>query len=80
MLQRHIFIAGKRWQETLPGAPRHVAYALQELFKKELERLNKTANHSTIGVGRTAELCNSFMLVPKLNETVWDCLDPVTLK
>ena len=59
--------------------PRHVAYALQKLFKEELECLQIMDIITLLGVDETAEWCNSFVLVPKANGKVRLCLDPVQL-
>ena len=56
--------------------PRHVAYALQKLFKEELDRLQEMDIIAPLGVDQMAEWCNSFVLVPKANGKVWLCLDP----
>ena len=57
--------------------PRHIAYALQKLFKEELEHLQKLDIIAPLGVDKMAEWCNSFVLVPKANSKVQLCLDPV---
>ena len=57
----------------------HVAYALQGPFKKELERLQKQQIIIPIGIIKPVEWCNSFVLVPSPNGTVWLCLDHVRL-
>ena len=59
--------------------PRHVAYALQKLFKEELEHLQELDIIVPLGVDEMAEWCNSFVLVPKANSKVQPCLDPVQL-
>ena len=59
--------------------PRHVAYALQKPFKDELDWLQKFDIITPLGVDKTAEWCNSFLLVPKANGNVRLCLDPVRL-
>ena len=59
--------------------PRHLAYVLQKLFKEELDWLQKTDIITPLGVNKTAEWCNSFVLVPKANGKVMLCLDPVRL-
>ena len=56
--------------------PRHVAYILQKPFKEELEHLQKMDIITPLGVDKTAEWCNSFVLVPKGNGKVRLCLDP----
>ena len=57
--------------------PRHVAYALQKLFKEELECLQELDITAPLGVDEMAEWCNSFVLVSKANGKVQLCLDPV---
>ena len=59
--------------------PRHVAYALQKLFKDEMDQLQKLDIITPLGVDKTAEWCNSFVLVPKANGKVRLSLDPVRL-
>ena len=55
--------------------PRHVAYALQKVFKEELEHLQKMDIITPLGVDEMVEWCNSFVLVPKANSKVRLCLD-----
>ena len=57
--------------------PRHVAYALQKLFKEELENLQEMDIITPLGVDKMPEWCNSFVLVPKANGKVRLCLDSV---
>ena len=59
--------------------PRHVPYALQKLFKDELERLQQQDIIAPLGVNEILRWCNSFVLVPKANGKVRLCLDPVWL-
>ena len=59
--------------------PRHIAYVLQTLFKEELQQLQELDIIMPLGVDKTAEWCNSFVLVPKANGKVQLCLDPVQL-
>ena len=54
---------------------RHVTYTLQKPFKDELDRLQTLDIITPVGVDKTAEWCNSFMLVPKVNGKVRLCLD-----
>ena len=56
-----------------------MAYALQKLFKEELDHLQKLDIIKPLGVDKTAEWCNSFVFVPKANGKVRLCLDPVRL-
>ena len=58
---------------------RHVAYLLQKLFKEELDQLQKMEIITSLGVDKTVEWCNSFVLVPKVNGKIRLCLDPVRL-
>ena len=60
--------------------PRHIAYALQKLFKEKLQWLQESDIIMPLGVDETAEWCNSFVLVHKGNGKVWLCLDPAWLK
>ena len=59
--------------------PRHVVYALQKPFKKELDWLQKMDIITPLGIDELTEWCNSFILVPKANGKVRLCLDPVRL-
>ena len=59
--------------------PGHVAYVLQKLFKNELDWLQKLDIITPLGVDKTAEWCNSLVLVPKANGKVWLCLNPARL-
>ena len=56
-----------------------MAYALQKLFQEEFERLQKLNIIAPLGVNKSAEWCNSFVLVPKAKGRVRLCLDPVCL-
>ena len=58
---------------------RHVAYALQKPFKKELDQLQKMDIITPLWVNKMVEWCNSFVLVPKANGKVRLCLDLVRL-
>ena len=60
-------------------SPGHVAYVLQKPFKDELDRLQKLDIITPLRVDKTAEWCNSFVLIPKANGKVRLCLDPVGL-
>ena len=53
----------------------HVAYALQKLFKEELEKLQRQDIIAPLGMNQTSERCNSFALVPKANGKVRLCPD-----
>ena len=54
---------------------RHVAYALQKLFKEGLEKLQRQDIITPLGMDETLEWCNSFILVPKAKSKVRVCLD-----
>ena len=54
--------------------PRHVAYALQEPFKKAGK--TSTTDNDITG-DKTVEWCNSFVIVPKPNGKVCLCLHPM---
>ena len=56
-----------------------MAYALQKTFKEELEQLQKMDIITPLGVDKTAEWCNSFVLLPKANSKVRLCFDLVRL-
>ena len=58
---------------------RPVAYVLQKPFKDELDQLQILDIITSLGVDKTAEWCNSFVLVPKANGKVRLCLDSVGL-
>ena len=58
---------------------RCVAYGLQKPFKEELKCLQEMDIITPLGVDKTLEWCNSFVLVPKANGKVRLCLDPVQL-
>ena len=49
------------------------------MFNNELDWLQKLGIITPLGVDKTAEWCNSFVLVPKANGKVRLCLDPVRL-
>ena len=55
--------------------PRHIAYALQKLFKGELERFQQQDIITLLGIDEMAEWFNSFIFVPKPNGKVRLCLD-----
>ena len=48
-------------------------------FKDELDQLEKLYIITPLGVDKTVEWCNSFVLVTKANGKVRLCLDPVRL-
>ena len=53
--------------------------SLQNAFKDELGQLQKLDIVTPLGIDKTAEWCNSFVLVPKANGKVGLCLDPMRL-
>ena len=55
--------------------PRHITYALQESFKKELEHQQEKQIILPLGGSETPDWCNTFVLVPKLNATIYLYLD-----
>ena len=59
--------------------PRCIVYALQTLFRDELERLQQQDIIGLLGVDETVEWFNSFVLVPKAIGKVRLCLDPAWL-
>ena len=62
---------------------RCVAYALQESFKKKKKQLETLQEHqilAQLGVDEIAELCNSFVILPKSNGIVHMYLYPLRLK
>ena len=73
------FLQLKPDSKPYQAPPRHVAYALQKLFKKELRHLQELDIIVPLGVDKTAEWCNGFVLVSKANGKVWLCLDPAPL-
>ena len=56
-----------------------MAYTLQMPFQEELDRLQKLNIIVPLGVNKTSEWYNSFVLVPKGNGTGRLFLDPVYL-
>ena len=59
--------------------PRCMAFVLQKSFKEELDWLQQKHIITPLGVDRTAEWRNSFILIPNLNGRVRLCLDPARL-
>ena len=59
--------------------PRCMAYVLQKPFKEGLRCLQEIDIITPLGVDKTSEWCNSFVLVPKANSKVRLCLDPAQL-
>ena len=59
---------------------RCMKYTLQEPFKNELERLKEQQIIAPLKVEKTAEQCNSFVILPKYNVTVHFCLNYAWLK
>ena len=58
---------------------RHVSYVLQKPVKDKLDRLQQLDIITLLGADKTAEWCNSFVLVPKSNGKVRLCLYPAWL-
>ena len=58
---------------------RCMAYAVQEVFKKELQRLKQQDIIRPLGIDETAEWYNRFVFVPKPIGKVRLCLDPAKL-
>ena len=50
-------------------ALRHIAYALQELFKKELDRQQQHQIITPLEVDEGAKWCKTFVIVPKPSGT-----------
>ena len=75
MLSLQVIPDSKPYKEPL----RCVAYALQKLFKEEVEWLQQEDIITPQGMDETVEWCNSFVLVPKFNGKVRLCLDPAGL-
>ena len=65
--------------KTQQVSPKHIAYALQKLFKEEFERLQQQDIMTPLSVHEMAEWCNSFILIPKPNDKVRLCLEPPRL-
>ena len=61
------------WIENHTRHPRYITDVLQKLFKEELEWLQQLNIITPLGMDDTAEWCNSFVLVPKLNGKVRLC-------
>ena len=75
-IQRYTMIIVIFSQEL--GTSRAHFYALQEPFKKELERLQGHQILAPLGLDKTAEWCSSFVvMVPKPHGMVHLCLDPM---
>ena len=54
-------------------------YTLLKPFKEEFQKLKRQDIIAPLGMDKTAEWCNSFILVPKANDIVRLCLDPARL-
>ena len=65
--------------KSYQAPPRHATYALKKTFKKELERLQGQEILAPLGVDETAEYCNSLVIVPGLNSTLYLCVDSIRL-
>ena len=67
----------KEGSHPYQSLPKGMAYALVKLLKEELEWLLRQQITAQLGVYKTSEWCNSFVLVPKANGKVRLCLDLV---
>ena len=56
-----------------------MAYALQQPFKEELDRLQKKQIIVPLDVDKASEWCDSFIMVPNVNGKVQLWQDPVRL-
>ena len=75
----HIFITVKPDSKPYQAPLKWVAYTLQKPFKEELEKLQKQVIIAPLGINKTSEWCNSFVLVPKANGMVTLYLEPAWL-
>ena len=73
------FIAAKTRQQAIPGAPETHGVCTTKTFQGGAEKATKQDIIAPLGVDKTAEWCNSFVLVPKTNGNVRLCLDPAWL-
>ena len=76
-LKAHFCYSSSQIAKPYQMPPRCVAYTLEKLFEGELAK--KLDIVTPLGVDKTAEWCNAFVLVPKANGKVRLCLDPVRL-
>ena len=56
--------------------PKHIGYALQEPFRKELERLKEHQILAPLWADKISKWYNSFVIVSKPNDIICLCLDP----
>ena len=78
MLQGHVSLQVTEGAKPYLALPSCMEYALQEPIKKELGCPQEMQIIVPVGVEKTSERwCNSFVLVPKPNGTVY--LDPARL-
>ena len=79
MLQKHVSLQLKPNSKPYQVPPKHVAYALQKLFKEELKWLWELDIIAALGVDEMAQWCNSLVVVLKANGIMQLCLDPAQL-
>ena len=63
VIQICIFVPGWKSAKPYQASLQHIAYILQESFKKEFECLQEQQIHVPLVEGETLEWCNSFVLV-----------------
>ena len=73
----NIVDTGLRQSQAISGSSKTLTYMLQQLFKEELEHIQKQQIIIALEIDETLEWHNSFILVPKLSGKVQLCLDPV---
>ena len=71
----HVKEDSKPFQAT----SRCMTYALPKPLKEKLQWLQQLVIIVLLGADEAAELCSSFVLVPKLNGKARLCLDPARL-
>ena len=69
----------KEGSKPYQALSRHSMYALQQSFRKELERLQKQQVVMSLEIDELSDWCNSIVLVSKPNMNIWLCLDPTRL-
>ena len=70
-VKAHIYLQLKPDSKPYQAPPRHVACALHKLFKEKLDWLQKMDIITPLGIDKTVEWCNSFVLVPKGYVWIW---------
>ena len=65
--------------QPIPGPTKVCNIGTARALHKGVGKTTKTTNHSTIRMDESAELCISFVLVPKPNEILLLYLDPTRL-